>query len=819
MHMKYLRIFLVSLMCSVLPVQAFAQMTDSQVVEYIKKAAASGKDQKTIASELALRGVTEAQARRIYSQYRQQGEDKSVANQAASGDILRRQTKDDAMNNNLAGDKTTSPETDVFSTMLGENPQEGRSMFSGLEEKNPIFGHNLFDNPGLTFEPNVNAATPDSYVLGPGDELTIEIWGYSEETIRRAITPEGKISISGIGPIQLSGLTIQQASQKISSQLKRRYAGIGGNTSVSVTLSQIRTIQVNVMGDVKNPGTYRLSSFATVFNALYNARGVNQTGSLRDIKVMRGGEEFASVDIYEYLLDGKSSTDITLKEGDVIVVPPYRNIVSVLGSVKRPARYELLDKETLDDVIRYAGGFSGGAYSDAVTIVRQDASGKKVYTVRKEEATAFRMADADEVTVSEGLEKFENKVEVKGFVNRPGLFELGGNIATVRQLVASAGGTTEDAFLGRAVLLREKPDLTLETESVNIGGILSGTEQDILLRKNDVLIISGIFELNDRGILTINGAVASPGEYPFSENTTVEDLIIQAGGLLDGASLARVDVFRRVVDSRTLSPIDTLGRSYSFAIKDGLAMDGGDRFSLEPYDIVTVRNSPGYNKPSKVTISGEVAFPGEYVLLEQEETLSSLIKRAGGLTKHAYTGGATMHRIVSEEERVLRQNIRKMLAQGNTQDSLNVNQIDFDREFSVGIELAKAISHPGSIDDIILREGDKIFVPQNINTVTIQGNVMQPTTVIYKKGKTMNYYVDAAGGYGEDAKKNKVYVIYMNGRVEKARALTKIEPGCEIIVPSKKDTRPISIAEIMSIGTTAASLSTMIATVVNLITK
>lgn len=799
---------LAAVLC-IFPVIAFAQMTDQQVIDYVKEASAAGKDKNQISKELMLMGVTRAQAERIQARF-DDNVGASVTSQALDDGPIRRERASEL---ETGADETLSELDDAF---LGS----GRLTPEGEVRGMPIFGHSLFRSSNLTFEPNMNAATPESYVLGPGDGLTIELWGYSEDTIQKTITPEGKISISGIGPIQLSGLTIKQATERIRKQLSKKYASVGGNTSVSVTLSRIRTIQVNVMGDVSTPGTYRLSSFATVFTALHRAGGVRTTGTLRAIKVIRGGEQIATVDVYQYLLEGRSDTDVTLQEGDVVMVSPYISLVGIQGGVKRAMYYELLENETLEKLISYAGGYTGGASRDGITVVRQNSDEKRIFTLKESQTPAFRLCDGDEVTIATGLDRFTNRVEVRGHVLRPGLFELGGEIATLRQLVERAGGLTEDAFLDRAILLREKDDLTLETTSVDLGGILAGISQDVLLRKNDVLIVSGIFELNDRGTLTINGAVASPGTYPFAERTTIEDLVLQAGGLRDGASTVRVDVARRMRDKAATESTDTLGRNYTFALKDGLAVDGADSFFLEPYDIVTVRFSPGYKRQTTVSIGGEVPFPGSYVLLKEEERLSELVKRAGGLTDYAYKEGAILYRRVSEEEQLLRDNIREMLSQSNTQDSLSVRQLDLkDKTFSVGINLGKALQHPGSIDDVILRQGDRVFIPQNTNTVTVQGNVMQPTTVIYTKGKTLNYYINAAGGFGTGARKNKVFIIYMNGRVQKAGLLTRIEPGCEIIVPTKRETRTLTAPEILSMGSTAASLGIAVATFVNLLKK
>ena len=517
----------------------------------------------------------------------------------------------------------------------------------GYAEQKGIFGHNLFNGVNLTFEPNENVATPEDYKLGPGDEVVIEVWGLNEDMSRQVISPEGRISISMVGPVYLNGLTIKEAEKKITAALKAKYAGIGGEnpgTFVSVSLGNIRTIRVNVMGEVVTPGTFRMSSFSSVFSALYRAGGVTVSGSLRDIKVMRDGEELATVDVYEYLFDGKSGSDITLKEGDVIVVPPYLNLVSVEGGVKRPMRYELRDDESLQTLLDYAGGFAGDAFRGDVSVVRVSTEEREIYTVASDEYSTFALADGDIVTVRSNLSRFSNRVEVSGYVFRPGMYELGGDIATVRQLVEAAGGVTEDAFLSRAILLREKENFDYRNIPVDLGALLSGADEDIVLHRNDVLIVSGIHDVVDRGILTINGFVNNPGVFPYAENTTVEDLILRAGGLLDGASTARIDVARRMYDPASTESTDTLGFSFSFSVKDGLAIGEGEDFVLMPYDVVSVRKSPGFRPQRFVTLEGQVLFPGEYVILNEGERISDLIARAGGFTGTAFLDGARVVR-------------------------------------------------------------------------------------------------------------------------------------------------------------------------------
>ena len=774
---------------------AYAQMTDEQVVNYVKTAQAAGKSQTDIQRELLARGVTQAQAERIAAAYR----------------------------NGTSGSQTGDAVQDGFIRPSSEEMQENLPRRRRLvADPNGIYGHDLFDGGELTFEPNENLATPETYVLGPGDELLIEVFGYSEGSYSKTISPEGTINISQIGQVQLGGLTIKEAKEKLRKALVSKYASIGGsrpNSSVSITLRNIRTIQVNIMGEVQMPGTFRLSPFATVFNALYHAGGVSENGSLRSIRVVRAGETVAVVDLYGYLFNGRSESDIPLKEGDIIIVPSYENLVQVIGGVKRPMRYELKPGETLSTLVEYAGGFTANAHRDDITVTRRSGPEREVFTVVKGQQAVFALEDGDYVSIGSALDRFANRVEVQGSVFRPGVFELGGEIATVRQLVRAAGGLTEDAFTGRAVLVREKEDLTSETLSVDLGGILSGKADDILLRKNDVLVISANRDLFDPGTLTINGYVRDPGVFTFSENTTVEDLILRAGGLLEGASLSRVDVARRVADPYGLMPSDTVGQTFSFSLKDGLLVDGGERFVLQPYDVVSVRRSPAFRVQKFVSISGEVVFPGSYVLLTEGERISELVKRAGGPTQHAFLRGAVLTRKMNDEERNLERAKRQLAESDALRDTVDVSQIALSENYRVGIELDKAVARPGSEYDLILREGDRIFVPEELSTVRISGDVLYPNSVIYVPGKGVNYYIDSAGGYGARAKRSGTYIVYMNGRVQVASKGAKVEPGCEIIVPERPERQGMSTAEVATLASAGTSMAMVVATLVNLFVK
>lgn len=794
---KFLVITLALLCASAIP--AAAQMTDQQVADYVKESLAMGKNQNQISTELIAKGVTAEQIARLNSKYG------NTENEVGIGESV----------------QASNPraENTAVETFFNNSDQE---LYAAQDTvaKSHIYGHDIFSNRNLTFEPNQNAATPADYRLGPGDEVIIEIWGYNEASINRTISPEGKINISQIGPIYLGGLTITEASAKIKKALTAKYSGIGGerpNSEVSITLGRVRTIQVNIMGAVSVPGTYRLSSFSTVFTALHRAGGVTDEGTMRAIKVVRGGEDFAVVDVYGYLFDGKSDTDIRLQEGDVIIVPPYQKLVDVQGAVKRPMIYELAESETVGDAVRYAGGFISEAYKESVMVDRKSGVERQILTVIAANLQSTPAEDGDVVSASENYQKYSNRLEVQGFVFRPGFYEFGAEINTVKTLVEAAGGLREDAFLPRAIITREKIDLTSETISVPLGDIMLGKVPDVALSKNDVLMVSGTYELTQRGTMIINGMVANPGTFPFADNTSVEDLIIMAGGLLDGASISRVEVARRVADMAGLSPTDTIGRTYHFSIKDGLAIDGADEFILEPYDVVSVRQSPAYQTQKFVTITGEVAFPGSYVIQDRGETMSDIILRAGGPTKRAYLNGGIIVRQTNEEEQTLNSATRRMLRMDNDEAEIDAEKLNFSGQYTVGVQMEKALGQPHSQYDIVLREGDQIIVPEFLNTVRIQGDVMYPNVVQYVPGKGLEYYINSAGGYSQNAKRSKVYIVMMNGNVTKAHMTTKIEPGCEIIVPSKKDkAERMQPAEILSLGTSTASLATMIATLVRL---
>lgn len=783
-----------------------AAMTDQQVIDYIKQQTAAGKSNQQIGKELMAKGVTREQAQRIKEKFEsQQNSETSPTTQSISQAKAERRHN---VNNDIASESMID---------IGREVDEGQD---GQVSARQIYGHKVFNSRALTFEPSENIATPQNYRLGPGDEVIIDIWGTSEDHLRQTISPEGSIMISQIGPVYLNGMTINDANKHIKNAFSKKYAGMeDAETDIQVTLGQVRTIQVDILGEVATPGTFRMSPFASVFHALYRAGGINDIGSLRNIQVLRNGKKVAGVDIYEYLFDGKTNGNIRLQEGDVIIVPPYDQLVSIDGNVKRPMYYEIKPDETIKSLLEYSGGFTGDAYEGMVRLARQSGTENELYNIERGEFASYRLQDGDIITVGTILDRYANRVELKGAVYRPGMFAIGKDINTVSDLVKKADGVTDDAYTDRVLLYREGPDLELQIMALDLKDILEGRAKDVTLKRNDVLVISSIHELEERGALSIDGQVARPGSYPFAANTTLEDLIFQAGGLLEGASTARVDISRRIVDPTSTQQTQQISEIYTVSIENGLALNSGKGFKLMPYDHVEVRKSPGYNAQESVSVRGEVLFDGSYVLQKRNERLTDIIKRAGGILDEAYIKGAYLTRRLSEDELSSRREVLR-LAMANSGpgmgDSIALSKINVSPTYNVGINLEKAIQNPGSHYDVVLQPGDALFIPEQQSTVKIAGDVMFPNTVVYEPGKKLSYYIDQAGGYGQRARKNKAFIVYLNGTVAKAKRGTPIEPGCQIIVPSKPDTSNTDWTKILTLATSFSSVAALGATITNI---
>lgn len=816
-------------------------MTDNQVMQFMVRENERGSSRSEIVTKLIERGVQIEQIRRVRDKVEKQKSGAVVGARNISGYDEKRQSR---LRQNNSGKRGVETKGDGQRTTATERVNESLMSPKQLKRyrrerdddymtemdkilpdsivddddyeyeyrkqthKKQVFGRNIFNNRSLSFEPNMNIATPQDYRLGPGDAVYIDVWGASQGQFQSTVSPEGVINIENYGPVNVDGLTVAQANQRLRATLGKRYAG----SNVRLTVGQTKTITVNVMGEVKVPGTYTLSAFATVFNALYMAGGTNDIGTLRNIKIYRNGRLISTCDIYDYILNGNMKGNVRLASGDVIIVAPYECLVNITGKVKRPMYYEMKQKESVGTLIKYAGGFAGDAYQSNVHLVRKAGGELSVYSIDDFERNSFQLADGDSVSVDSTLQRYRNMVEVRGAVMRPGKYQMGGSIATVRELIEAAGGLAEDAFVNRGFIHRMKEDRTLETVEIDIKGIVNHTVADIALKNEDVFYVPSKKIMQEEEILTISGEVNYPGTYDFSENTSLETFILQAGGLKDAASLVKIDVSRRMRNNKATHASSQVAQSFSFSLKDGFIIDGTPGFILEPFDEVFVRRSPGYVEQQHVSVSGEIAFAGTYVLNNKGMRLSDLVKSAGGITKEAYAMGAHLERILTPAEKIKRRSMLKLAMSG---DSIDMSKLDLGDTQMVGINLEQALAHPGSNQwDIVLRDGDRLVIPQYNNTVTINGQVMYPNTVAFKEGARLSYYIEQAGGYGLRARTSRVFAVNMNGMVTRVRSAKNIMPGCTIIVPAKDRRKKMSFGEILSLGTMTATLGTMIATII-----
>ncbi len=817
MFKKYLLLLTTLLLAAI----AQAQMSDDQVLQFIAAETKAGTSQSQIVTKLMQRGVTVEQARRLRNQYDKQISERGLSS-AADGAV---KMATDRMQGNSDGTTTQELNTakrgtsgEVYNN-ASEEVQDVEHDVQATQGTAPttngkqVFGRDIFSQANPNFQPNVNMAVPPTYILGPGDQLIIDIYGASQQTMVHTISPEGTITIAGYGPVYLSGFSLAAAKKKLRSTVGSRFQ----SSNIQVSVGNTRTIQVNIMGEVRVPGTYRLSAFANVFYALYRAGGTSSLGTLRNIKVYRDEEVVAVIDLYDYILNGRMTGNVNLQDNDIIQVGVYDRLVGITGSVRRPMFYEMREGETLETLIKYAGDFTGDANRKTVRLVRQAGERYQVYNIDESELKTFRLEDGDAVTVDGMINRFENMVEIKGAVFRPGLFRLDSNLTTVRGLIEAADGLTEDAFTNRAVLHRLKEDRSLLTIPVDIQGIMSGRVADIQLQNEDVLFIPTETELRTERTFTITGEVMSPGTYEYADNTTIEDLIVMAGGLTDQASMGKVDVSRRIRDPKATQKTNKIAESFTFSLKDGLVIDGEQGFVLEPYDVVHVRRSPAYSTARNITVTGEVNYEGGFTLEGKDMRLSDAIAMAGGLTENAYLKGARLVRVLTDEERIREQATMEAISDlMRERDSIAWSKMNLGNNYIVGIDLEGALKKPGSDKDIILREGDRIFVPEYNGVVKVSGTVMFPNTVFFQAGKGCNKYIDMAGGYGNRAKKSKVFIVYQNGTVGLASKGAKPEPGCEIVVPAKKKRE--TNFNLAAWATSVASLATMTTAIVSMVT-
>ena len=786
---------------------SFAQkLSDQQVIQMAVKEKQAGASETEIATRLMQKGATMDQIQRIRSQYAQQITKRGLDD-----------TVDNAIGNAQARMRTNNEPNDNAITASGgaEAPRYVPEAMSPSGKR--VFGRDIFNNKSLTFEPQMNIATPQNYVLGPGDQLVIDVYGDTQKSEQLTVSPDGDVTVPEYGPIHVAGLSVASAQKRVRSRLGSYYQ----SSDIKVTVGQTRSIMVNVMGEVRTPGTYTLSAFATVFHALYMAGGISNLGTLRNIKVFRQGRQISSVDVYEFILNGRLAGNVRLQENDVIQVGPYESIVEIDGSVKRPMAYELRKNESLATLLKYAGGYTNNAYKKSMRVVRNNGRMKSVFNVEEFEMNAFKMTDGDVVTVDRILDRFENMVEVKGAVFRPGMYNLGDKVNSIRSLIETADGLTEEAMVSRAVLRRMKPNRTQEVISIDLKGILDGTAADVPLENEDILFIPTQAEHQNLHTLTISGEVIFPGTYEYADNMTIEDLILQAGGLTDNASTVKVDVSRRIIDPEATTSTMEVAQTFTFSINPNFEVEGNRSFTLQPYDAVSVRRSPVSAVPFTAHVGGEIAFAGSYTLEQKNQRLSDLVKAAGGTIPGAYVRGARLIRTMTADERARMQEVIEMARQSaaiSSKDSIALDQLALSTTYSVGIHLDEALANPGCDEDVELQDGDRLIIPRFNHTVKISGDVLKPNTVALKDHKDYKYYVEQAGGYGKRARKSHTFIIYQNGTIAKA-SKGKIEPGCEVVVPTKGPKDATAIQQWIGMSTSLASLATMFISVANLIKK
>ena len=786
------------LLCSfVLVSGSFAQkLSDQQVIQMAVQEKKAGASETEIATRLMQKGATMDQIQRIRSQYAQQitkrGMDDTVDN--ALGDAQARMRTNNEPNDNAITTSENATAPDYVPEALAPSGKR-------------VFGRDIFNNKKLSFEPQMNIATPQNYVVGPGDQLIIDIYGASQQSLKLTVSPDGDVTVPEFGPIRVSGLSINAAQAKIRSKLGSYYQ----SSEIKTSLGQTRSIMVNVMGEVRVPGTYTLSAFATVFHALYMAGGISDLGTLRSIKVFRQGRQISVVDVYEFILNGRLAGNVRLQDNDVIQVGTYDCIVDISGKVKRPMAYEMRKGESLSALLKYAGGFTGDAYKKLIRVLRNSEEMKSVYNVEEFDYNSFKLEDGDQVSIDQIYDRFKNMVEIKGAVFRPGMYQFGEEVNSVRSLIERASGLTEEAMTSKAVLRRLKPKRTQEVITIDLEGILRGSVADIPLQNEDILFIPTLAEHQNLRTLTITGEVIFPGTYEFADRMTIEDLILQAGGLTDRASTIKVDVSRRLRDPNAAEATMEIAKTFSFSLADQT------NFTLEPYDIVQVRRSPVFQDPIRVTVEGEIAFEGSYTMEQKNQRLSDVVKSAGGIVPGAYVRGARLVRRMTADEKARMQAVINMARQSaDGKDSIALNKIAMSDTYTVGIHLDEALANPGSTKDIELMDGDRLVIPRFNHTVRISGDVNAPNTVAFEDGENYKYYIKQAGGFGDRAKKSHTYIVYQNGTMAVAKE-GKIEPGCEVVVPSKAPRNQNSMAQWLGIGTSVASLGTMIASIAHLV--
>ena len=832
-------------------------LSDAQIEQLIKRAESSGLTTNQLTALARERGMPALEAAKL---------SKRISELQMSV-LPSSETLDGSGGRSINGFQ----EKDMFDSIRMSDPY-----YDLTTKQKKIFGYKLFHNRELDFSPSLNIPTPQSYVIGSNDQLLLDVYGASQQSFDLNVSPEGKVFIPNVGPVQVGGSTIAAATSRIKTALGRIYSGLNGsnpNTFIQLRLGNIRSIKVSMVGELTKPGTYTLPSFATVFNGLYAAGGPNENGAFRKIQVYRDSKLVATVDIYEFLSKGDQSSNITLQDNDVVIVPPVETRIEIIGPVRREGLFELKPEESLEDLYIYTGGFSSLAYKDRVTVRRIENNQRKVVDVPSAEFGSFTLRDGDEILIGEALERFSNRVQVTGSVTRPGEYSLDENGLTVKGLVEKAQGLKPEAFSTRATLYRTSSDLTLAAEPLDLRGILDGTAQDIPLKNEDLLFVPSRYDVQEEYYVKISGEINYPGIYPYASEMTVGDLIIRSGGLLESATNSSIEISRRVRDASSgkIAQIETI------SIDPNLELTEEERNQpLQPFDHVFIRRSPGFEREQLITIQGEVIYPGDFAIAAANERISDVIKRAGGVTQYAYPKGASLirrtvyfkgpteeelreealkeilsnldpetNRNTNEAEELLYERIDKKIAQNELemlekeqaeqkrklfaitpsfdtlrQDSTLISMRMKEQDF-VGIDLEYILNNPGSEEDLILMEGDIIQIPKELQTVRMVGEVLLPTTTRFRKNNSLKNYISKAGGFTEDARRSKTYVVYANGDAKKTnnflglKFYPVLEPGAEIVVPKKPVKNRMGPASWIGIASSLATVAILVQTIVN----
>jgi len=795
------------------------ELTDDQIRQIIKNITSSGMSEAQLEQIAAARGMQPSEIQKLRARVNSLNA-KSSASGAGDATV---KGKDGSAGRSFEGEVSTIANSDNKKT---EN--EADDALQSLKTK--IFGKELFSNASTTFEPNLRLATPLNYVIGTSDQLLIDIYGYSEVSYQLTVSPDGTINIPYAGIVQVGGLTVEAATARIRSKLSPIYSGLSsGNTKLSVTLGNIRSIKVILTGELMKPGTYTLPSLATLFNALYSSGGPSDNGSFRNIEVIRNGRKVASLDVYDFLLKGDLKNNVRLQDQDIIRVPVYQKRVEIVGEIKRPSIFEMKDSEDFNTLLNFAGGFTEKAYKARVKVLSNTDTERKISDIVAEDFSTYLPESGDKYFVNEILDRFENRVTLNGAVFRPGQYELTEGL-TIKNLILKAEGLKEDAFRSRAFITRLLPDNQIELVSFDLQKVMDGTAEDIILKREDEISISSIFDLKEEFQVTINGEIRRPGQFKYYENMSLEELIILAGGLNVSGSTQRIEVARRVINDNQSAISTSAKTAQIFQIDVNKVLSVTDaKFVLQPFDIITIRTIPGYETQKQIRIDGEVLYPGNYTIVRKNERISDIIKRSGGLTDLAYTDGASLKRSGSfdsqlekeKEDQKLQQFIK---IQKDSKDTTNSTlQNVASRNNFVGINMTDILDKPGTKKDLFLEDGDIINIPKELQTVKVSGEVLSPNTVIYTKSKGYKQYILNAGGFGQNALKGRSYIIYANGAVRSTKKFFLfnnypiVKTGAEIFIPKKEDKRKLTAVEFVGITSGLASFGAIILGVFSLI--